>query len=194
MQGIVSALPQEYEQVVFGLWDEMEARFGACFARTALIPHFTWQLAMDDYLLENLIPLLDAFCKTQKPVKIHVSGARLFPGPLPTLYLRIFKSINLKSLHQRLWQACNPFARGSNHLYNAETWVPHITVAHKDLAQENITEALELINAHKIDWHFEVDNLLILRQDTDQPASLDYRFKFGQGLVRTSPSRDVYHA
>jgi 2'-5' RNA ligase len=194
MQGIVSALPPKYEQTVFELWEEMEQRFQAHFARTALIPHFTWQLAMEDYVLENLIPQLDAFCKTLKPINIHVQGARLFPGPLPTIYLRIIKSKTLKDLHRRLWERFSPFAHGSNHLYSSETWVPHITIVHKDLAQENVEKALDLLAERQIDWRFEVANLLILRQDPDQIATLDYRFRFGEGLVYTAPSRTTHTA
>ena len=189
MQGIVSGLPQEYEQAVFGLWDEMESRFGARFARTALIPHFTWQLAMQDYALELMLPALDALCKTLKPFPIHVQGARLFPGPLPTLYLRISKTKALKDLHSQLWQTCNPYAQGSNHLYASETWVPHITIAHRDLAQEDVDDALAMLTARQIDWRFRVDNLLILHQNPDEVATLDYRFKLGEGLVYTTPQR-----
>lgn len=187
MHGIVSALPTQYERIVFELWEEMEERFDARFAQTALVPHFTWQLAMDDYVLEDLIPQLDAFCKNLNPVKIHVKGARLFPGPLPTIYLRIIKSKTLKALHQSLWERFIPFAQVSNDLYLSDTWVPHITVVHKDMAQENIQEALALIEARQIDWRFEVDNLLVLHQDPDRVATLDYQFKFGEGLTYTAP-------
>ncbi len=187
MHGIVSALPAPYERIVLELWEEMEARFDARFARTALVPHFTWQLAMDDYVLEDLVPQLDAFCKTLKPIKIHVKGARHFPGPIPTIYLRIFKSKTLKALHQSLWERFIPFAQSSNDLYFSDTWVPHITIVHKDMAQKHVQAALNLLNERQIDWRFEVDNLLILHQDPDQIATLDYRFKFGEGLVYTAP-------
>lgn len=187
MHGIVSPLPAPYEQSVFELWAEMEARFGARFARTALIPHFTWQLAMDDYTLENLIPQLDAFCKTLKPINIHVQGARLFPGPLPTIYLRIIKSKPLKILHQQLWEKFNIFAQGSNELYRSDTWVPHITIVHKDMAQSDVPAALQLLAERQIDWHFNVDQLLILHQEPERVATLDYRFKFGEGLIYTAP-------
>ena len=189
MQGIVSVLPTQYEHIVFDLWEEMEERFSTCFARTALVPHFTWQLAMDDYLLEDLVPQLDAFCKTLKPINIHVQGARLFPGPLPTIYLRIFKSKILKTLHRCLWEVCSPFAQGSNQLYQSDTWVPHITIVHKDIAQEHVQKALDLLNKRQIDWRLQVDNFLILHQDPDQVATLDYRFKFGEGLIYTAPNR-----
>jgi len=191
MHGIVSPLPTTYEQTVFELWEEMEERFKAHFARTALIPHFTWQLAMDDYALENLVPQLDAFCKTLKPFKIHVQGARLFPGPLPTIYLHIFKSKTLKDLHQRLWEKFNPFAQASNDLYKSATWVPHITIVHKDLAQEHVQAALQLLDERQIDWRFEVDKLLILHQEPDQVATLDYSFKFGEGLIFPSPNHKL---
>ena len=191
MHGIVSPLPTRYEQTVFELWEEMEERFQAHFARTALIPHFTWQLAMDDYALENLVPQMDAFCKTLQPFKIHVQGARLFPGPLPTIYLRIIKSKTLKDLHQQLWEKFNLFAQGSNDLYQTNTWVPHITIVHRDIAQEHVPAALQLLNERQIDWHFEVDKLLILHQDPDQIATLDYSFRFGEGLIFTSPNHPL---
>ena len=183
MHGIVSPLPAPYEQIVLELWEEMEARFKARFARTALIPHFTWQLAMEDYALESLIPQLNTFCKTVKPFKIHVQGTRLFPAPLPTIYLRIIKSKTLKLVHQQLWEKFNIFAQGSNDLYHSDTWVPHITIVHKDLAQEHVPAALQLLAERQIDWHFEVDKLLILHQEPDRVATLDYSFKFGEGLV-----------
>jgi 2'-5' RNA ligase len=189
MHGIVSPLPANYEQTVLDLWAEMEERFGARFARTALIPHFTWQLAMEDYALEKLIPQLDAFSKTLKPINIHVKGARLFPGPLPTIYLRIIKSKALKTLHHNLWERFNIFAQGSNDLYHSDTWVPHITIVHKDLAQENVQEALALLEERQIDWRFKVDQLLILHQEPERLATLDYSFKFGEGLVFTAPNR-----
>ena len=191
MHGIVSALPTQYERIVLELWEEMEARFDARFARTALVPHFTWQLAMDDYVLENLVPQLDVFCRTLKPIKIHVQGARLFPGPLPTIYLRIIKSKTLKTLHKSLWEKFNPFAHASNDLYKSATWVPHITIVHKDLAQEHVQAALQLLDERQIDWRFEVDKLLILHQEPDQVAILDYSFKFGEGLIFTSPNHKL---
>lgn len=194
MQGIVSALPPEFEKTVCELWEQMELHFQASFARTALIPHFTWQLAMDNYVLEDLIPQLDAFSKTLEPIKIHVSGARPFPGPLPTIYLRIIKSKTLKALHHRLWELCIPFARSSNLLYHVSTWVPHITIVHKDLAQENVQKVLDILAARQIDWRFEVGNLLILHQDPDQIATLDYSFRFGEGLVYTAASRAAHTA
>ena len=187
MHGIVSALPTQYERIVLDLWEEMEERFDSRFAQTALVPHFTWQLAMDDYVLDDLTPQLDAFCKTLKPFKIHVQGARLFPGSLPTIYLHIIKSKGLKDLHQCLWEKFNLFAQGSNELYHSDTWVPHITIVHKDMAQKHVQNALALLNEHQIDWRFEVDNLLILHQAPDQLATLDYHFKFGEGLVNTAP-------
>lgn len=181
MQGIVSALPQPYEQKVLTIWEQMERLYGAKFAQTALIPHITWHLAMQNYDMERLIPKLDSFCKLLRPLQVNVKGAASFPGS--TIYLKVIKSATLSNLHQNLCELLKPFAHSPNLLYIPQNWVPHITIVHQDLSDNLIKEVLESLNKQAVDWVFQTDNFVILNQENDFRASLIYRFQFGEGLV-----------
>ncbi|MGV8049264.1 MAG: 2'-5' RNA ligase family protein [Anaerolineaceae bacterium] len=182
MQALVSTLPKPYEDLVLGLWDELEHQFGLKYVRHTPLPHFTWQLG-ESYQLEQVTALLEKISVKVEPFDVSVKGVESFISQTPIVFLKIVKSPTLLKLHSEIWRELLPFTQDADLLYSPALWHPHITLALQDLDWDNQKQVLDYLFAKRIDWRFMVDHFSILLQQPEGGIVLEHHFQFGKGKI-----------
>lgn len=158
MQGLVSLLPQPYQDKVVALWDELEVKFGLKGVRVTPFPHISWQIA-EDYPKEALLKALQEVTQAIKPINVHIKGVETFVSQTPVVFLKVFKDHTLILEHLRVWLKFLPIAKYQSMLYSPPLWRPHITLAYQDLTREQMPDVVKYLRTKQIDWEFTLDNL-----------------------------------
>lgn len=161
MQGIVSTLDPTNNARVETLWNELEAQFGLKYACTAY-PHFSYQIA-EAYQTQPVLAALQELARQMKPFTVTTSGLGIFTGERPVLFVRVIRDAELTTFHDRVFEAVAPYVRGvhADH-YGPEHWVPHITLAIKDLNHDNLPDVIRLLSRRSFNWEITVHDVALV--------------------------------
>jgi 2'-5' RNA ligase len=160
MYTIASLLDVDSEINIKNLWHILEEKCSLRGIRLTPLPHLSWQIS-EDYQLEAVEGFLADFSKHHRPFKIRPTGLGLFTGNKITLYLAMVHSNHLANLHKGLWNGLKNF--GPGHLYYSPSyWVPHITLANKDVDQEKIACAIGELAGRSLNFDVTITSIAIL--------------------------------
>lgn len=172
MPGIISLLDAASEQAVRALWDELEARYGLREApRSVPFPHCSYQIA-EAYDLSRLAETLPRVAARHAPFTVRVTGLGAFDAPEPVLYLAVERNAALDALHAALWRAVTQakgMARALSPLYAPGSWVPHVTLAHRDLTLEGLRAIQSAWAGRDLRREVQVSDLALGGQAPSQP-------------------------
>jgi 2'-5' RNA ligase len=177
MYGIVSLLDDKHHELVNNLWSEFKARFGVDGVHTTPIPHFSYHVA-ENYDLDRLGDMLQQAATEQRPFRVRTSGLGLFTGSDPVLYVPVIRSETLLAMHFWLYDALNAIATNPVIHYRADRWLPHITLAHRDVDHELMPQVIRLLTERDFEWEIVIDNLAVLDGENEL-HTLWRRFPFG---------------
>jgi 2'-5' RNA ligase len=79
--------------------------------------------------------------------------------------------------HERLWTLVSGFARNPIPYYEPDNWVPHVTLANKDVTADNLACAVSGLLYRPVTIEIRVDHLVLLYLIGDQVGMLS-RFDF----------------
>jgi 2'-5' RNA ligase len=115
--------------------------------------------------VESLQVELEKFAKTRSPFMINLSGFAAFPPRV--IYLDVVPNPVLTNLYAdiaatlaNILSIIDPYA--------SRPFVPHMTVAFRDLTPDNFERAWSEFRDRKINFEFEANNLTLLAHDEQQ--------------------------
>ena len=135
MQGIVSLLDDASAQATRALWAELEREHGLReAARSTPYPHISFHLA-GDYDLARVGMVMRSMAAHIAPFTLRIIGLGAFTAFEPVLYLAVERTPALDALHATLWRELTNerVAREPSPLYASASWIPHVTLAQRDL-------------------------------------------------------------
>jgi len=165
--GVISLLDGATEAKVVELLTELRARFGVhAVADAASFPHVSYQLA-DEF--DGVSEALERIARRVAPFTIHTAGLGLFPGPV--VFVGIARSPALAALHAEVWAAS--VATQPHAYYDADHWMPHITLAQHDLPAAIVPEVTSWLATRELAWDITIDTLAFahwngVRYDVDR--------------------------
>jgi 2'-5' RNA ligase len=177
MYAIASLLDLRSEQIVKELWERFEENCGLVGVKVAPLPHFSWQGA-DSYQMEPVEETLAEISAQLMPFHVRTAGLGIFTGPLPVVYIPLVKDEQLLNIHKMLWERLRPYAVVPNPYYDPSHWMPHITLAIRELEPERLACAVADIARLRIEFDIVVDHTAIIYQ-TGGKAGMKSTFKFG---------------
>lgn len=176
MNGIASALDETATRYVENLWRELESHCGLTGYKSALFPHFSWQVT-ESYHQEKLQEVISEIARQSKPFIVRTTGIGLFSGETPIIFIPIVKDEHLLQFHAILWRKLNGIAIQPSEYYSPEKWIPHITLAYNDVNQSNLNCAMQLVAFTNTNIEIRVDNLVIVDENEDESiATISYSF------------------
>lgn len=161
MNGIVSLLDAHHYSHVEALWGELAARFGLRGVYVTPYPHFSYQVA-PQYDWERLEPRLKRAAARLKPFTVRSSGLGVFTGAQPVLYVPLARSPSLQAAHRVIWEEVTPAATAPLPYYEADQWMPHITIGFGDVDAETLGQIVRLLGERDFSWEISVDNLAFI--------------------------------
>ncbi len=163
MIAIASLLDVHANRQVEEIWDWLEATCGLSEIKLTPLPHFSYQTA-ESFDIDPLEAALQDLAFGIAPFTVRTAGIGVFTGEIPVFYLSLVKTARLLTLHQMVWERVSPFGRTINELYAPEYWIPHISLAYRDITPTKLACALEGLIYSPLDIEIVVDNLSVIYQ------------------------------
>jgi 2'-5' RNA ligase len=160
MYTIASLLDNLSGETIHNIWELLDNRCSLKGIRLTPIPHISWQ-ASEDYDLEKINSLLEKLADREKPFLMRSTGLGIFTGERIVLYLALVRSCEASDLHKKLWIELNDYGKSHNY-YNSASWVPHITLANKDVNIINLSCAIAELANMPLNFDIIVNSLAIL--------------------------------
>ncbi|HVF57788.1 MAG TPA: 2'-5' RNA ligase family protein [Pyrinomonadaceae bacterium] len=177
MHGVVSLLDDEHYALVEEIWDELARTFDVRGIYVTPFPHFSYQVA-EGYDVKAVETFLQELAARSRPFRVRAAGLAVFTLASPVLYVPLVRSPALSALHGEIWDGLAPTKPCAvTNFYHPELWVPHITLAHKDIDRDSLAEIVRLLSARNLHWEMTVNNLSII-YDTGTEQGLHCRFNF----------------
>jgi 2'-5' RNA ligase len=160
MYTIASLLDISSDEKIKNIWELLDSRCSLKGIRMTPLPHISWQ-ASEDYELDKINSILEDLSAHQKPFNMHSSGLGIFTGAKIVLYLAMVRSKQATDLHKKLWHKLHYY--GKSHAYYAvDYWVPHVTLANKDVDAQNLSCAIAELANMPLTFEVSVSSLAIL--------------------------------
>lgn len=143
------------------IWDLLENDCGLREVKLTPYPHVSWQGA-DNYDLKKIEGVCQSIANAYRPFWIHTSGIGIFTGPNPTLAINISRNTIITEIHQEFWESCEILGQNVNPFHHPDYWMPHITLANKDITRQNISCAVEKLAFLEFKCEVYIDNFAVL--------------------------------
>jgi 2'-5' RNA ligase len=179
MFAIVSLLDSSTSGTIQRLWKELEAGCGLTGVRVTPYPHFSWHAAdgYDDHVMEQWLKLE---AEKSQPFTVRTSGLGVFTGISPVVYIPIVKNPMMMEIQKKIWIWAGKNSSQPNPHFSPEIWIPHITLAFKDLNPEKLSCALEKFFDRDFNWEIRVDNYAIVCQEENRVGEMVKLYDFNE--------------
>ena len=164
MFSIISELDPDTAVFVMHLWRKLSDACGLKGIYNFPNPHFTWLVA-DSVETKPVCELMAEIAKKTYTFPVRMTGINVFEGHSPVLYLSLFKSLALAKLHLNLLHQVKPFFGEINKYYSPEHWIPHVTLALRDLTNETLDCAVKSIEEEATGQMLWVNNIMLVQAD-----------------------------
>ncbi|WP_236652896.1 2'-5' RNA ligase family protein [Chitinophaga vietnamensis] len=163
----IALLPTaEVGKEIIKIKQEFAEQYGPVYALKVL-PHITLQVPFtaDPALEKAFCDELTEFAKTQAPFEVSLNGFGTFPNKQNrVLFINVEKSETMSAMHRQLIN----FLRkefGFSTMLARTGFTPHVTVAFKDLEDEQFNKAWPEYENKEYKASFKVNNLYFLRHN-----------------------------
>ena len=178
MEGVVSILGSPHYSLVEALWREVDEACGLKGVKATDIPHFSWHIA-ESYAEQRLASLLEEICAETQPFTVRTAGLGMFTAEKCVLYITLVKDPQLLRFHHRLWERLEGVGERASPYYAPDLWVPHITLAHENISETDLSCAVHQLACKPFLWHMQVDNLAVIGETGLSSGKGLLRFPFG---------------
>jgi 2'-5' RNA ligase len=176
--GVIALLDDANAARVEALWDAMGREFGVPRGYPGAVPHISFHLGSHD-VEAAAETIVRGVSRETPPFTVHSAGLGVFGGPVPVLYLTVGRSPEASKLAtvltERLAAAGFP---STDPYFTADKWVPHITIAHKNLEAVELGPLLAWLVDQPLAWEIPLGSLSIARE-TDIGAEILATFPLG---------------
>lgn len=178
MHAIISEIDPESSKKVSQIWRKL---FETCELEAIYnfpTPHFTWLIAQE--LKIDAVNYQIAVLADQCPrVETYTSGFGIFSGENPVLYFPLVKSLEMIHFHQKIWEHIQPYSTGQNRYYSPAKWLPHITLALKDLNSSNLACAVDALIGEPHEFFVSMTSLAIVESEENEIGKILKRCAIG---------------
>ncbi|MEN4098484.1 MAG: 2'-5' RNA ligase family protein [Anaerolineaceae bacterium] len=179
MIAIASLMNLEANQQIKEIWDLFETKCNMSEIKQTSLPHFTWQSA-EDYRFESIEDTLPTLAAQLFPFTVTTAGIGIFTGNTPLIYLALVKTKIMMDFHQVLWNGLTHSGVAINQHYSPDRWIPHITLAIRDVNSQNLACALDGILHRPYEMEILIDNLAVIYQvENYDGVKVKYNFPSG---------------
>ena len=178
MPGVISLLPEPLAGRVEMLWETMEQEFGVPRGYRGAVPHITCHLGSHD-VESGAEDVVRRVAKGTPPFTVSSAGLGAFGGPIPVLHIMVARTPTAAALAEELERELTAAGfPGSDPYFVPEQWIPHITIAHRNLSGLELGPLLSWLVRQDLAWEIPVRSLSIARE-TDTSAEVLATFPLG---------------
>ena len=177
MPGVVALLGEPHKSMVEALWEGMHREFGVPIGYPGAVPHISLHIGEHD-VAAGAEQVVQTVARASAPLTVYSAGLGVFTGPVPVVHLTVARSPELAALALRLdvAMAAAGFPSTDPHFVPGR-WMPHITIAHRNLAGIELGPLLGWLVAQSLAWEIPLHSLSIARE-TELAADILSTFLF----------------
>jgi 2'-5' RNA ligase len=140
-------------------------------------PHFTWFTA-EALDISKTSSILAKLAACSQRLSTYVFGLGIFSGKQPVLYVPIVKTQAMIDLHNEIWQQVQDHCDRPNDYYSPPHWLPHITLALRDLRPDNLACVLESVAFEPVEMTITAENFIIVAQEEEPVSEALHKYRF----------------
>ena len=178
VQGVVALLDETHTDKVKAIWHQLEAACGLTAIYATPFPHFSFHIA-ERFDLDVLDRGIKAVIDSVRPFRIKTSGISMFTGSSPIVFLPVVATQELLSIHKLLWENTTKTGERLSQYYSPGNWVPHITLANKDVSPDNLNCVTGQLSGQPFAWEIEIDRFGVICQE-DGKADIHQVYPLGE--------------
>ncbi len=179
MHAVVSLLDDNNSQMVEKLWAEIEKEFGVRGVYRAPFPHISYHVS-GEYDVDKVKTVMQVFARHTSPFRVKMVGLGDFTGPEPVVYIPIVRSPQLAEFQHELWHQVTKTSSRLDFAYRPARWVPHITLAERDLTHRSLAAIVRKYCTLEINQQVTINNLSLI-YDTGGKEEVIYRVNLTEG-------------
>ncbi len=179
MEGIISLLDHESDQMVREIWQYLDSQFNIKQAQESLAPHISWHVAKC-YPHESMKLWVTKQAKETTRFSIQSSGVGIFMVPSPVLYISLSVTMEMMKIHTDIYTYADKISMEPNPYYRPSIWIPHITIAQGDIHLSQMGEILAGMQAFSLNRKILIDNFAYVYSSETGNSEL-YKVIFGKG-------------
>jgi 2'-5' RNA ligase len=161
MHGVVSLLDDSSSRMVEKLWAEIEREFGIRGVYRTPFPHISYHVA-GSYDVDKIKIVMQVFARHTAPFRVKCCGLGVFTGAEPVLYIPVVRSPHLAEFQDELWHQLTKYSDRLELTYRPARWVPHITLAHRDLTHRALGAIVRRFCAVELNQSVTINNLALI--------------------------------
>jgi len=169
------------EDVLNDLWEIKQQVARKFFSKASLRspPHVTLHMPFrwSDKKKVKLVKRLSQFCKDAKPFRLTLDGFGAFPPKV--IYVKVETNNRLSTFQKGLCQLMTQKMSINNANYRSMPFMPHITIAFRDLKKSLYQSAWEYYRGRNYQATCSINQLTLLKHDTRHWQS-EIHFQFGE--------------
>ena len=178
MPGVIALLPEPFAAKVEALWDTMEHEFGLPRGYPGAIPHLTFHLGSHDVATGAEQVVRRVAAKTA-PFAVHSAGPGIFGGTPPVIHIMVARSPAAAALAEGLeLELAAAGYPGTDPYFGPDKWIPHITIAHRNLEGIELGPLLAWLAGQDLAWEIPLRRISIARE-TELSAEILGTFPLG---------------
>lgn len=170
---IALVLPKEGARQVTAIKEYFRDHFGSKAAMRSP-PHITLHMPFSwpDKRLEQLKGFLKTFAQNQDSISITLQNFQAFPPRV--IYIDVLHHPQLLRLQESLLAKAKSELKLFNANYKDRPFVPHVTVAFRDLKKASFHMAWESFTQQEFHYQFLAKNISLLRHDGKAWQEVNY--------------------
>jgi len=174
--GVIALLPEPFSGRVEALWEHMAREFGVPRGYPGAIPHLSFHIGAHD-VDSGADAVVERVARETEPFTVYSAGLGVFPGPV--VHLTVARSPAAAALAVRLERDLAAAGFPSTDPYfTPERWMPHITLAHRNLEGVELGALLAWLVVQDVTWQIPLDSLSVARE-TETGAEILATFPLG---------------
>ncbi len=158
---LVALFDADHDASVRAIWQDLEEQCGLTGIQATPFPHFSFHVA-EQYQLSGLDEAIEELLPLIPPFGVRTSGLTVFTGAQVVVAVQVVATQRLLELHQILWTRTGHFGKNLNPYYAPGEWVPHITLANRDVSPEKMKCLANLLSSRPLAWDIQVDKLAVV--------------------------------
>jgi 2'-5' RNA ligase len=175
MYAIISEIDEESSEKVSQIWHHLCEMCGLEEIYTLPTPHFSWLVA-DGMILDLAKAKVASMISRVPEISTYTFGLGIFSGILPVLFLPMVKTMDMIQLHQEIWDQVGPHCSQVNMYYSPSLWMPHITLALKDLDKDKLACAVNVYAFKQIELSVTMTSIALAESVDKKIGNILHRF------------------
>jgi len=158
------------------MWEWLETQCGLTGIKLTPLPHFSW-VVTEEFDLKRVEEEIGKLAEEFEPFHAETTGLGIFTGENPVLHTNLVKTRRLLETQERIWNATSGCAVRVSPYYEPSSWMPHITLAYRDITPANLGCAIQGLAFRSLNMKVFVDHLALI-YDVDGQIGIKFRYDF----------------